>query len=561
LLPWALLFFGAGALAVAGWHLLYFLTDDAFIAFRYVSNRRLGFGYVWNAAPFRPVEGYTSFLWVFLLDVIWSLFGAEPPRAANVLSLLCSLFSVALAVAFLLHLCRQHRAGRLTLPLVIFTLASVVTNRTFLTWTSSGLETALFNAAFNGWVMAAILMVRRPVRWLGWLALAAAVATLTRPDGLLLSLASVVIIGHGLCVRVELRRRRVLWRLSPLLAVPIHLVWRRLTYGEWLPNTYYAKYVGAWPAAGFRYAASFLFEYGYWFWLVAGLLVGGVFVRAWLARVMENRSIPGPVGLVRAVWRQTWVPGLAAVGAVAAHVGYYTVMIGGDHFEYRVYSHLVPLAPLTISLAVLVLRWSPRVAGLFCLLSLVASWPLPWGHWVAARHLETRAETEGLFVPTAEHLPPPLSLYAAPFDRMQQWLIARNVCIRHQEHRAFAQHQLRSLPPRPEGARLLAGEENPVVVGWCVGVPGWVFPHAHVLDAYGLNDYVIARSPVVSHEERRMAHDRRPPRGYLRSFAPNLIVYPDGSLVTRRRKESLTDARIGEIEELFRAGIAAEHQH
>src|SRR5712691_3653354 len=76
------------AAVYVGWRLFWFLTDDAFIAFRYVSNSQLGYGYVWNAAPFRPVEGYTSFLWVVLLDVIWRLTGVEPPESANYVSLL-----------------------------------------------------------------------------------------------------------------------------------------------------------------------------------------------------------------------------------------------------------------------------------------------------------------------------------------------------------------------------------------------------------------------------------------------------------------------------------------
>jgi arabinofuranosyltransferase len=71
-----------------GWRLFWFLTDDAFIAFRYISNGHLGHGYVWNAPPFRPVEGYTSFLWVVLLDVVWRISGVEPPAAANYVSLL-----------------------------------------------------------------------------------------------------------------------------------------------------------------------------------------------------------------------------------------------------------------------------------------------------------------------------------------------------------------------------------------------------------------------------------------------------------------------------------------
>ncbi len=65
----------ATASLIWGWRLFWFLTDDAFISFRYVSNSLAGHGYVWNAPPFRPVEGYTSFLWVALLDLVWRLFG------------------------------------------------------------------------------------------------------------------------------------------------------------------------------------------------------------------------------------------------------------------------------------------------------------------------------------------------------------------------------------------------------------------------------------------------------------------------------------------------------
>src|SRR5262245_18996948 len=71
----------------AGWRLFWFMTDDAYIAFRYISNSHLGFRYTWNAPPFRPVEGYTSFLWVVLLDVVWRVTAVEPPAAANWLSL------------------------------------------------------------------------------------------------------------------------------------------------------------------------------------------------------------------------------------------------------------------------------------------------------------------------------------------------------------------------------------------------------------------------------------------------------------------------------------------
>ena len=40
-------------LLIAGWRLFWFLTDDAYITFRYASNSLLGFGYTWNPPPFR----------------------------------------------------------------------------------------------------------------------------------------------------------------------------------------------------------------------------------------------------------------------------------------------------------------------------------------------------------------------------------------------------------------------------------------------------------------------------------------------------------------------------
>src|SRR5258708_25938771 len=87
-----------------GWRAFWFLTDDAFIAFRYVSNSRLGYGYVWNAPPFRPVEGYTSFLWVVLLDVVWRVTGSDPPSAANHLSLVFTYLNLLVAAFMLLRM-------------------------------------------------------------------------------------------------------------------------------------------------------------------------------------------------------------------------------------------------------------------------------------------------------------------------------------------------------------------------------------------------------------------------------------------------------------------------
>src|SRR5450759_4997812 len=102
----------AGAGLYAGWRVFWFLTDDAYIAFRYVSNSHLGYGYVWNAPPFRPVEGYTSFLWVALLDVVWRISGVEPPAAANYISLLFTYLTLLVGGLMVLKLKLGEKLGK-----------------------------------------------------------------------------------------------------------------------------------------------------------------------------------------------------------------------------------------------------------------------------------------------------------------------------------------------------------------------------------------------------------------------------------------------------------------
>jgi hypothetical protein len=53
--------------------------------------------------PFRPIEGYTSFLWVATLEMIWRWFDIQPPAAANWISLLCSYSSLWIIMAMVSH--------------------------------------------------------------------------------------------------------------------------------------------------------------------------------------------------------------------------------------------------------------------------------------------------------------------------------------------------------------------------------------------------------------------------------------------------------------------------
>ena len=497
---WLALTAAALVLISAGWWELRFVCDDAFIAFRYARNILQGWGPTWNPPPFAPVEGYTSALWVGLLTFVWAL-GAPPVFAAEALSLICGLGTGLVAVAWLRRALPHGGITRTWLAGVA--LLGIVTNRAFLTWTSSGLETSLFNLLVVSWMC---LATHERVRG-GRLGFIAALLALTRPDGLLYCAATVVLLAA--------RRppRTALLGCSPLVLVVTHLVWRRVTYGVWLPNTYYAKVSEPWPEAGVRYIASFMLENG--LWLGVPLLATGLFVAARKAR-------PTSATLIRI--------GIPAA-ALLAHVGYYVLRVGGDHFEFRVLSHMV--VPTFIALAWAAAQIAPKRAPVWLLAIVGASWPVAWTHHALGRSLETRAQTEALFIPVAPHLPPPFSWVAEVNDELQEWLIQRYIGRRHREHAVFRTHLEQTLAQPDELIRLQWDRNRPIAAARSVGVVGWRFHEAAILDELGLNDPIIARGPLRHGDgsTRRMAHDRRAPDGYLECFRQNLTRDADGIAV------------------------------
>lgn len=529
----------AGA-AYVGWSTFWFLTDDAFITFRYISNHMRGWGYTWNPPPFRPVEGYSNFLWMVLLEGVWRLTGVEPPDAANPVSLLLAYGTLALGFRWVWRMALPPSLERHRFALAVAVLVGVLSNRTFLAWMSSGLETSLFIFCTTLWLVATLeLDWGGGPRALAVSCTAAALTALTRPDGQLMVLAS-GLLALGFFLRTPPRGRWVLAGL-PLLLDVAHLLWRHATYGEWVPNTYFAKHVEAWPESGLRYALSFVLEYALWVWLAVGIA----------ATVAVLRSLGGR----RVVSAVSARPGAVTVVAVlAAHFAYYTLIIGGDHFEYRVYAHLV--LPLWVSFVGFLAWWevptrsAAVVGGLFLLLSL----PLPWVHYARTHELTTRASTNKLVQPVADAFPPGARAYAQLFDAQQAWLIRHLVGMRHQEHKVLYQLQRQGLPPREVGEELKFGDPmTRLVLVWkTVGVPAWVLPEVVILDYLGLNDRVVARTPLSAdrRENRTMAHDRQPPPGYFECFEPNLS-YREGQFVVAPRREPLTDERIRECEARF----------
>lgn len=285
-----------------------FTSDDAFIVARYARNVVEGHGWVYNVGE--RVEGYTSFLWVALTALLARL-GMDYVTAVRALSL-----AGALACAALMH----WAAPRVGVPrdslLACLAPALFASTGAVACWALGGLEACGFALA----ILAAVHLLygERPRSTRLVLAgLMCGVCTLVRPEGLL--------VFGGLAVCLLLEEGRKPWRRVGLLALPCaiiagtHLFWRHHYYGEWLPNTYYAK-------AGFGYHQC---------------LRGYSYVNAFMA---DHGGLI--LWVIPLVW--PWLSGrnvfARRCSVVAALLTLGVVLVGGDGLP--MYRFMVPIVPL-----------------------------------------------------------------------------------------------------------------------------------------------------------------------------------------------------------------------
>ena len=304
--------FTAGLVAVAAAWFAFLLVsnrvviDDAYISFRYLDNWLGGRGLVYNAGD--RVEGYTNFLWIAALAPL-RLMGLAPEAASFGLALAALtllLWAVSSAAA---SLAGSRAAGILAVLLAL-------SSGSLAFWTGSGMETVLFAALL---ALANASLARR-----GRLTVPAALlfglAVLTRPDGVLFFAAAFLAFALPAAGGVPGGARGLFRAAAAFSVLPaLQVLLRVWYYGEWLPNTFYAKATGIEAdllAPGLGYLADFLRS-------------GGVVPLVAAAAVF----------LVRAGRSRTAV----AVALQTVFQAAYTVKIGGDSFP--LFRFLLPLLP------------------------------------------------------------------------------------------------------------------------------------------------------------------------------------------------------------------------
>lgn len=294
--------------------------DDAYISFRYAQNLVRGEGLVFN--PGERVEGYTNFLWTILLAPIIAL-GLEPGPIAMALG-----GALALATLTLLYRARPlfDPGGGAIVGLALLTLA---VDGSFAIWSVSGMETALFAFLVTAGTMSYLDESARGGRTAPLTGALFALASLARPEGILLF--GVVVI-HSLAYRLWSERRGptlddgLRLGIFALLYVP-YFVWRYNYYGYFFPNTFYLKVAteGNEPQIqrGWTHLGTFLDAH-----------------LGWLLPALGAISLWGD--------RRRFVT--TCLGAQVIALVVYIVYIGGDWSVGRFFAPILPLAYLMVGM-------------------------------------------------------------------------------------------------------------------------------------------------------------------------------------------------------------------
>ena len=286
-------------------------ADDAYITLRYAQHWAQGQGPVYNVGE--RVEGYTNFLWVLTLTPLIGL-GIPGTLAVKLLAGLSG--AGALCLVWLLG---RRIAGRDSWlgPAAALALAL---NGTFIWWTLPGsmeVSTLALTLLAGFYLLLGREGADEKARLRETLGAGVflGLSVLTRPDAVLFGIPALVV------VLLEKGRRplRAALLLAPgVLMVAGQLIFRLSYYGDWLPNTFYAK-VGInlrVIGRGLEYLLTFVKAQ-------ALLFVGAVFFpwRRWGARVL-----PFLTGCLL-----YWI---------------YLAAIGGDWMSLRLFHHTLPILVL-----------------------------------------------------------------------------------------------------------------------------------------------------------------------------------------------------------------------
>jgi arabinofuranosyltransferase len=456
------------------------VSDDAFITLRTVRNLIEGEGPRWNLHE--RVQGFTHPLWMLALSLGYGLTG-DPVGTVFVLSLGLSLLTLYW-IAFRM---------RLSAPAAVLALAILISSKSFVDYSTSGLENPLTHFLF---VLLVSLHLREPnasgdlvaqSRRKALLAtLLAGLMALNRMDAFVVALPLLWSALAGMRDSLRGAGKTLLKGFLPFLAWEIFAL---IYYGFPFPNTAYAKLASDTPTLALWAQGTQYFLSQMAFDPCSLLAIAGALVML----ALERR--------------------LLAVGAAIVFYLIYIVSIGGDFMAGRFFALPVLVSALALANSLPSLLARPGVRAYVPAILVVATALLLTPHPTLSREVDYALSINPISKDFWDErgVTDERAYYASSSSLFRT---SRTNIVANDWRRS------RGLALPANGAQTIAQ----------IGVTGFYAPPtAIIIDGYGLCDAYIARLPAADKVTWRIGHfGREIPPGYLDTLKEgrNRIVNP-----------------------------------
>lgn len=303
-------------------------ADDAAITFSY-SRQLASTGEFIHTASSERVEGFSNPTWTVLCTLPF-LLHMDPFIFARTIGVICLLVTLLLVFKTSQRLLSSSSA-RFSAPLFVGMAPCVCF------WTMAGLENPLFTLLIATLIWQVVREELDGAK--DWSGLIVVGLALSRPEGVIYALPVVIYKGLTLFRRPREERRPALRRhLTNLiwLVVPLagFIVWRRLYFGQWLPNTYFAKLVSphllpadpTYDSRALRYVEGFFDIYRLWPLVFAAPLAIAV--------------------------RKRWAEALLLLSIVGTHLAFVFIVDGDWMGDFRFFSLAMPAYALLLGMVI-----------------------------------------------------------------------------------------------------------------------------------------------------------------------------------------------------------------
>ncbi len=293
------------------------ILDDSYIFFRYAENIISGYGFVWNIGE-APVEGYTSFLYLFTL-IIAKFLSFDLEVFAILFGTVTSAFTLYFSYLIYNHL---YTHDQVKTPSNILTIIILALSPAFAYWSGAGMETSFYSMFL---VMTIYYFLKLPdsVRNNLSKGILFGLLCLLRFEAVLFFLVALYYFlkEDKSFFKMKINRNAILFVTGFTIIFGIYFVWRWSHFGYFFPNTFYAKTGGGFQqiVGGFLYIIKALRLFYGFGWIPI------IFVMLFFRKSMfTNKAI------------FLFIVGLVSIAT--------TILIGGDHFHLGRF--VLPVLPL-----------------------------------------------------------------------------------------------------------------------------------------------------------------------------------------------------------------------